>query len=91
MALHPQFPTSPHVVLDPAIRWFPADETLRETRMDNLLPPLVPELRTLVKAWRDKKYPDHDAAGVSRIQKLIALGHRPPGTQQGRVPAIQRG
>jgi type III restriction enzyme len=28
MALHPDFPTSTHVVLDPALRWFPADEAL---------------------------------------------------------------
>ena len=56
MALHPTFPTDPYAILDPAIRWFPADETLRETRMDHLLPPLVPELRKKVKAWRDAGY-----------------------------------
>ena len=26
MALHPNFPDDPHAILDPAIRWFPADE-----------------------------------------------------------------
>jgi type III restriction enzyme len=26
MALHPDFPGSPHAILDPEIRWFPADE-----------------------------------------------------------------
>jgi type III restriction enzyme len=31
MALHPDFPTSPHAILDPAIRWFPADEAMRDT------------------------------------------------------------
>jgi type III restriction enzyme len=31
MALHKNFPNSPHAVLDPDIRWFPADEALRET------------------------------------------------------------
>ena len=56
MALHPNFPESPHAILDPDIRWFPADEALRETTMDKLLPPLVPELRKQVKAWRDKSY-----------------------------------
>ena len=56
MALHPKFPNSPHDILDPDIRWFPADEGLRETTMDKLLPPLVPELRKQVKAWRDKNY-----------------------------------
>jgi type III restriction enzyme len=29
MAIHPGFPTSPHEVLNPEYRWFPADETLR--------------------------------------------------------------
>ncbi len=56
MALHPAFPSSPHAILDPAIRWFPADETLRDTSMEKLLPPLVPELRRQVKAWRDTGY-----------------------------------
>ena len=28
MALHPNFPESPYAILDPAVRWFPADETL---------------------------------------------------------------
>ena len=56
MAVHPDFPKSPHDILDPGIRWFPADEALRETTMDKLLPPLVPELRKQVKAWRDRSY-----------------------------------
>ncbi len=56
MALHPDFPKSPHDVLDPAIRWFPADETLRETSMEKLMPPLVPELRKRVKEFRDSDY-----------------------------------
>ena len=41
MALHPEFPTSPYAILDPAMRWFPADEALRESSMDKLLPPLA--------------------------------------------------
>ncbi len=45
MALHPNFPESPYAILDPAIRWFPADEALRESSMDKLMPPLVSELR----------------------------------------------
>jgi type III restriction enzyme len=64
MALHPEFPTSPYVILDPAIRWFPADEALRDTSMDKLLPPLVTELRKNVKVWRDKGY--SGAAETSR-------------------------
>jgi type III restriction enzyme len=56
MALHPDFPTSPHVVLDPKVRWFPADEALRESTMDKLIPPLVPQLRKLVRKWRESGY-----------------------------------
>jgi len=56
VALHPDFPNSPHAILDPAIRWFPADETLRTSSFEKLLPPLVPELRKQVKTWRDGGY-----------------------------------
>ena len=28
MALHPDFPESPHEIIDPSVRWFPADEAL---------------------------------------------------------------
>jgi type III restriction enzyme len=49
MALHKDFPTSPYEILAPDIRWFPADETLRGTSMDKLMPPLVPQLRRKVK------------------------------------------
>ena len=66
MALHPDFPTDPHAILDPAIRWFPADETLREQGYQKLLPPLVAQLRTKVKEWRDSGY-----AGATRTS--IAL------------------
>jgi len=56
MALHKDFPESPYAILDPSIRWFPADEALRETSMDKLLPPLVPQLRRKVKEFRDGGY-----------------------------------
>ena len=29
MALHPQLARSPYALLDPAYRWFPADDALR--------------------------------------------------------------
>lgn len=56
MALHKDFPASPHAILDPSIRWFPADEALRESSFEKLMPPLVPELRKQVKVWRDGNY-----------------------------------
>jgi type III restriction enzyme len=66
MALHKNFPKSPHVVLDPAIRWFPADEALREKGYEKLLPPLVHKLRIEVKKWRDANY-----EGVSDTSKAL--------------------
>ena len=56
MALHPDFPDSPYAVLDPSIRWFPADEALRGAGMDKLMPPLVAQLRKKVKEFRDGGY-----------------------------------
>jgi type III restriction enzyme len=56
MALHPDFPDSPHAILNPEIRWFPADEALREISMDKLMPPLVASLRRKVKEFRDSGY-----------------------------------
>jgi len=56
MALHPYFPESPYAILDPAVRWFPADEALRESSSEKLMPPLVSQLRKKVKEWRDSGY-----------------------------------
>lgn len=66
MALHPNFPASPYAIIDPAIRWFPADEALRETSMDKLMPPLVSQLRREVKEWRDNGY-----AGAMDTSKIL--------------------
>ena len=56
MALHPDLPRSPYVALNPAHRWFPADEAQRSTAYERLLPPLVARIRSEVKAWRDSGY-----------------------------------
>lgn len=56
MALHPDFPNSPHAILDPDIRWFPADEGMRDGGLVKLLPPFVTLLRKEVKSWRDRGY-----------------------------------
>ena len=56
MALHPDFPNSPHAILDPSVRWFPADEAFRDTTMDKLMPPLVATLRRKVREFRESGY-----------------------------------
>lgn len=67
MALHKDFPKDPYIILDPHIRWFPADEDLREKgAMQKLLPPLVADLRIRVKDWRDKHYD-----GASETSKAL--------------------
>lgn len=66
MAIHPKFPASPYEVLDPSVRWFPADEALRSTSYDKLLPPLVHQVRKQVHEWRAKNY-----AGASATSKAL--------------------
>lgn len=56
MALHPDLPKSPYLPLRPEHRWFPADEALRASSYERLLPPLVARLRTEVEAWRAADY-----------------------------------
>ena len=56
MALHPNFPESPHEIIDPSLRWLPDNEALRDTNYRELLPPLVHKIREQVKAWRDNGY-----------------------------------
>jgi type III restriction enzyme len=56
MALPKDFPRDPYEILEPSIRWFPADEDLRDQGYEKLLPPLVAELRKKVKEWRDEQY-----------------------------------
>ena len=56
MALHPDFPRAPYAPLLPSTRWFPADETLRASAYEKLLPPLVAHIRIEVAAWRDAGY-----------------------------------
>ncbi len=84
MALHQKFPTSPYDILDPAIRWFPADENLREKGYEKLLPPLVAELRKKVKDWRLSDY--EGASDTSRaLLKWWFLTDHPIQTPTGET------
>jgi type III restriction enzyme len=66
MALHPDLPRSPYALLDPAHRWFPADEALRASSYERLLPPLVARIREQVAAWRASGY-----AGASDTSRAL--------------------
>ncbi len=79
MALHPNFPHSPHAILDPEIRWFPADEILRDTTMDKLMPPLVAQLRRKVKDFRDSSYAGATETSRSLLNWWFKEPHLLPG------------
>jgi len=78
MALHPDFPENPHAILDPAIRWFPADEALRETSMDKLMPPLVSQLRNKVQEWRASGYVGASDTSKSLLKWWFDTSHLLP-------------
>jgi type III restriction enzyme len=78
MALHKDFPLSPHAILDPGLRWFPADEALRETSMEKLMPPLVAELRRKVKEFRDGGYADATDTSRSLLNWWFKTPHLLP-------------
>jgi type III restriction enzyme len=75
MALHPQFPTSPYAPLMPEQRWFPADETLRSTAYEKLLPPLVANVRKEVYAWRNSGYAGASATSVALLRHWFESEH----------------
>jgi type III restriction enzyme len=75
MALHPDFPTSPYAPLIPVQRWFPADETLRSTAYEKLLPPLVSKIREEVHAWRNAGYSGASPTSVALLQWWFETDH----------------
>jgi type III restriction enzyme len=64
MPLHPDFPTDPAAILDPAIRWYPGEQAISDEGYARLLPPLVYKVRRGVKNWRDTGYAG--ASGTTR-------------------------
>jgi len=78
MAIHPNFPLSPHEILTPDVRWFPADELLRESSFEKLLPPLVHELRRRVFDWRNRNYEGVSATTKSLLTWWFDTSHPMP-------------
>ena len=75
MSLHPDFPRSPYAPLIPSQRWFPADETLRATAYEKLLPPLVAKIREQVYAWRENGYKGASATSVALLRWWFETEH----------------
>lgn len=62
MPIQKEFPTSPHEVLEPDLRWVPDGQRTLDKNNANLIPPLVYQIRRKVKEWRDSQY---DGASVT--------------------------
>jgi len=75
MALHSSFPKSPYAPLIPDQRWFPADEALRSTAYEKLLPPLVAKVRQEVHAWRNTGYANASLASVALLRWWFETEH----------------
>ncbi len=75
MAWHPSLPRSPYEPFDPAHRWFPADEALRASSYERLLPPLVARVREQVQAWRDSGYAGASATSRALLQWWFHSDH----------------
>lgn len=75
MSLHPEFPSSPYAPLIPEQRWFPADEALRSTAYEKLLPPLVAKVRKEVYTWRNKGYPGASPTSVALLRHWFEAEH----------------
>lgn len=78
MAIHKNFPDSPYEILDPEYRWFPADETLRDSSYEKLLPPLVHKIRKEVKNWRDNRFEGATATSKSLLNWWFNTEHIVP-------------
>ncbi|MCE7978160.1 MAG: type III restriction endonuclease subunit R [Nitrospira sp. NTP1] len=75
MSLHPDFPCSPYEPLIPHQRWFPADEALRSTAYEKLLPPLVAKVREEVHSWRTAHYPGASATSAALLRHWFETEH----------------
>ena len=75
MALHSNFPTSPYAPLIPEQRWFPADEAMRATAYEKLLPPLVAKVRKEVYAWRNNGYAGASQTSVALLRHWFESEH----------------
>lgn len=86
MALHPDFPSSPYSPLNPDQRWFPADETLRDTAYDKLLPPLVANIRKEIHVWRTAGYVGASRTSIALLKWWFETEHMVEGKDGTLTP-----
>jgi type III restriction enzyme len=75
MPLHPEFPTSPHVILDPEVRWYPGEEELSDDGRAKLMPPLVSVIRERVQRWRTAGYPGTSGTSAALLRHWFGDRH----------------
>jgi type III restriction enzyme len=74
VALDLDLPRSPCAALDPAHRWFPADEAVRATAYERLLQPLVARIRIEVKAWGGQAHAGASETSIALLHGLSLNG-----------------
>lgn len=75
MPLHPEFPTSPHALLSPEVRWYPGEEELSDDGRAKLMPPLVATIREKVHAWRNAGYPGTSPTSAALLRHWFGQRH----------------
>lgn len=75
MPIHPEFPSSPHALLPPEVRWYPGEEELSEDGRAKLMPPLVATIRERVHEWRDQGYPGTSVTSAALLQHWFSERH----------------
>ncbi len=86
MSLHPKLPASPYAPLLPEHRWFPADEALRSTAYEKLLPPLVAKVRREIHDWRKSGYAGASPTTVALLRWWFETEHLIEGADGLRSP-----
>ncbi len=75
MAIHKDFPKSPHEIIHPDLRWFPTNHSVKDKSHEKLLPPLVSDLREKVFIWRAKGYPEISETSKNLLQWWFNTSH----------------
>ena len=76
MALHKDFPRNPYEILDPTIRWFPAEEDLRQPGgYEKLLPPFCAHVTRGGEEMARKNYEGANATSRALLNWWFKTEH----------------